>query len=55
MADPLVGAIAAKSCHLIFNPISGPGEPGAKLMAIQSALESLPNFTTHLTKPEVSA
>lgn len=55
MADPLVSAIAAKSYHLIFNPISGPGEPGAKLMEIQSALESLPNFTTHLTKPEVSA
>ena len=55
MADPLVSAIAAKSYHLIFNPISGPGEPGAKLMEIQAALESLPNFTTHLTKPEVSA
>lgn len=40
------------SYHLIFNPVSGSGDPGPKLMEIETALDSLQDFTAHLTKPE---
>jgi YegS/Rv2252/BmrU family lipid kinase len=46
-------ASTVKSYHLIFNPKSGPGDPGSKLVAIESALESLPNLTVRTTKPDV--
>lgn len=41
-----------ESYHLIFNPVSGPGDPGPKLTEIQTQLESLPNLTVHLTEPD---
>lgn len=43
------------SFHLVFNPISGQGEPGPKLTQIESALEEFPHLTVHLTKPEMEA
>lgn len=43
------------SYHVIFNPVSGPGEPGPTLTEIESALEDLPHFKVHLTKPDVEA
>lgn len=42
-----------KSYHLIFNPVSGSGDPGTKLTEIQSALQPSVNLTTHLTKADV--
>lgn len=43
------------SYHLIFNPVSGSGDPGTELANIQSALEPISDLTVHLTKPEKSA
>jgi len=41
-----------KSYHLIFNPISGPGEPGAKLAEIEAGLSSISNLTVRLTEAD---
>jgi YegS/Rv2252/BmrU family lipid kinase len=46
---------AAKSYWVVFNPVSGVGEPGDKLTKIQSALDSLCDLTVRLTKPDLSA
>ena len=43
------------SYHVIYNPVSGPDEPGPTLTAIEAALEDLPHFEVHLTKPDVDA
>lgn len=43
----------AKSYHLIFNPHSGPGDPGPKLAEIESNLESISNLTVRLTEPDI--
>jgi YegS/Rv2252/BmrU family lipid kinase len=43
------------SYHVVFNPISGPDEPGQTLTELEAALEDLPHFKVHLTKPEVEA
>ena len=40
---------------LIFNPVSGPGNPGDKLIEIESGLSSLPHLTVHLTQPDRNA
>jgi YegS/Rv2252/BmrU family lipid kinase len=49
------GVQPPQSYHVIFNPVSGPREPGIKLTEIQTALASLPDVTMHLTKPEEGA
>jgi YegS/Rv2252/BmrU family lipid kinase len=41
-----------KSYHLIFNPVAGTTEAEAKLAAIKTALEALPNLTIHCTQPD---
>lgn len=41
------------SYHLIFNPVSGPGDPGSKLTEIEAGLQSLSNLTVRLTDPDV--
>ncbi|RZM79156.1 YegS/Rv2252/BmrU family lipid kinase [Leptolyngbya iicbica] len=46
---------AAQSYWVVFNPVSGTGQPGDKLTEIQSALESLCHLTVRLTKPDLSA
>jgi YegS/Rv2252/BmrU family lipid kinase len=43
------------SYHVIFNPISGPGEPGQTLIQIERALDDLPHLNVHLTRPDVEA
>lgn len=43
------------SYYVVFNPVSGPGAPGDKLIEIESALESLSDLTVRLTKPDLSA
>lgn len=48
-------ATQKKSVYLIFNPVSGPGNPGDKLMEIESAMADVANFQVRLTKPELGA
>lgn len=48
-------AVMQKSYALIFNPVSGPGDPGDKLTEIESGLASLPNLSVHLTQPDRGA
>ncbi len=43
------------SYHVIFNPVSGPDQPGESLTQLESALEDLPHLQVHLTKPELDA
>jgi len=43
------------SYHVIFNPVSGPDEPGQSLTELETALEDLPHLKVHLTKPDVDA
>jgi YegS/Rv2252/BmrU family lipid kinase len=38
--------------HVIFNPVSGPGEPDQKQAEIESALASIANLTMQITKPD---
>jgi len=46
---------APLSYHLIFNPVAGQGQPGTKLVEIESALDDLTDLTVHLTKPDLGA
>lgn len=43
---------ALKTYHVIFNPVSGPGEPAQKQSAIEAGLNSLVNLTMQITKPD---
>ncbi|PZV20698.1 MAG: lipid kinase [Leptolyngbya sp.] len=55
MTNDSFAKLSLLSFHLVFNPISGQGEPGQKLIEIESALEEFPHLKVHLTKPEIEA
>lgn len=48
-------ATSQKSYYLVFNPVSGQGNPGDKLTAIESAMADVTNFQVRLTKPDLGA
>jgi YegS/Rv2252/BmrU family lipid kinase len=55
MANAAPAERSKLSYHVIYNPVSGPDEPGQTLVGIESALEDLPDFKVHLTKPDTGA
>ena len=55
MKTELPRAVTSLSYHVVFNPISGPDDAGQTLTELEAALEDLPNFKVHLTKPDTGA
>jgi diacylglycerol kinase (ATP) len=46
---------STQMAHLIFNPVSGQGNPDQALLAIRQSLESRMHLYVHMTTPEIGA